>query len=127
MERRFFLGLWLLVALLVLGFLNAGWVDRANAQVVRALEQTEEAIQAGDLDRAEALAQQARKLWQDGWNTVAAVADHTAMDEINGLFAEMEHYARSRAHTLFGASCARVRELVEAVSDDHRFTWWNFL
>ena len=69
---------------------------------------------------------EARLLWEKGWNRLAVMADHTIMDEIDGLFSQMEHYAREGAAFL-GASCARVRELVSAVSDDHRLTWWNLL
>ena len=72
------------------------------------------------------MAKQAKKEWENNWEKTACVADHGPMDEIDGLFAQMAYYAQTDA-SLFGAGCARVRELVSAVSDGHQFTWWNFL
>lgn len=126
MGRRFYLGAGILALLLVLGIFNGHWLDQSNRQIVQRLIQAEEAAQEGNSDDALALAQQAKALWQSSWNRVAVVADHTAMDEIDGLFSQLVHYAREGAAS-FCATCARVRELVKAVSDGHQFTWWNLL
>ena len=126
MGRRFYLGAGILALLLALGIFNGHWLDQSNRQVVQRLIQAEEAAQEGNSDDALALAQQAKALWQSSWNRVAVVADHTAMDEIDGLFSQLVHYAREGAAS-FCATCARVRELVSAVSDGHQFTWWNLL
>ena len=126
MERRFYLGIAILLGLLVLGIWAGKWTENANTQVVQYLSQAEEAIREGDPAAALVLTREARLLWEKGWNRLAVMADHTIMDEIDGLFSQMEHYAREGTSFL-GASCARVRELVSAVSDDHRLTWWNLL
>lgn len=126
MERRFYLGAAILLALLVLGIFSGIWVDQASQQVVRCLAQAEEAVWNGNIADALVFSQQAQKLWDDTWNRVAVVADHTSMDEIDSLFAQMAYYAQTDT-SLFGAGCARVRELVSAVSDGHQFTWWNLL
>jgi hypothetical protein len=126
MERRFYLGIGILVLLLVMGIFCGIWVNNTNEQVVQCLTQAEEAIRMGYRDHALSLAHQAEMLWQQAWHRIAVVADHTSMDEIDGLFAQMAYYAQTDA-SLFGAGCARVRELVSAVSDGHQFTWWNFL
>ena len=126
MERRFYLGVGILVLLLVVGIFSGIWVEKANEKVVQCLQQAEEAAWTGDRELALKRTRQAAQLWKKEWNRVAVVADHTAMDEIDGLFSQMEHYAQD-GNALFGASCARVRELVSAVSDGHRFTWWNLL
>ena len=126
MERRFYLGLAILALLLGLGLLSGVWVDRSNRQVVEYLEMAEEAARTGTREEALELTRKAERLWKKGWHRVAVIADHTAMDEIDGLFAQMEHYAREGSG-LFGAGCARVRELVSAISDGHRLTWWNLL
>ena len=126
MARRFYLGVMILVLLLILGLFSGSWVSSANRQVALRLTQAEEAARQGNAEAGLVLARQAEQLWKKTWNRVAVVADHTAMDEIDGLFSQMEHYAQvGAAH--FGAGCARVRELVCAVSDGHRLTWWNLL
>lgn len=126
MERRFYLGVGILVAVLAFGLLGGVWMDKTNRPVVGYLEAAETAAGAGDTGQALALARQAEDLWKRQWRQVAVVADHTSMDNIDGLFAQMEHYAREDT-AFFGASCAQVRELVMAISDGHRFTWWNVL
>ena len=126
MERRFYLGIGILVLLLVVGIFCGSWINKANNQVVQYLSQAEEAVRAENGEHALALTRQAQKLWKQTWHRIAMVADHTSMDEIDGLFAQMEYYAQDGA-ALFGANCARVRELVSAVSDGHQLTWWNLL
>ena len=126
MERRFYLGVAILLALLVLGIFSGIWVNQASQQVVYCLTQAEESVRNGNPSEALVYSQQAQILWDSTWNWVAVVADHTSMDEIDGLFAQMAYYAQADV-SLFGAGCARVRELVSAVSDGHQFTWWNFL
>ena len=126
MERRFYLGVAVLLALLVLGIFCGIWVNQASQQVVHYLTQAEESVRNGNPSEALVYSQQAQMLWNSTWNRVAVVADHTSMDEIDGLFAQMAYYAQTDV-SLFGAGCARVRELVSAVSDGHQFTWWNLL
>jgi hypothetical protein len=126
MERRFYLGVAILLALLVLGIFSGIWVNQASQQVVHCLTQAEESVRNGNPSEALVFSQQAQMLWDSIWNRVAVVADHTSMDEIDGLFAQMAYYAQTDV-SLFGAGCARVRELVSAVSDGHQFTWWNLL
>ena len=127
MEKHFYLGIGILILFLVLGILGSVWLDRANESVTQALEQAVQAVQAGDLTRGTNLARQAAEYWQKSWNAVASVADHGAMDEIDGLFAQLQYYAEAQLPQMFGACCARVQELVEAVADTHRLTWWNLL
>ena len=120
------MGVAILLALLVLGIFSGIWVNQASQQVVSCLTQAEESVRNGNPSEALVYSQQAQMLWNSTWNRVAVVADHTSMDEIDGLFAQMAYYAQADV-SLFGAGCARVRELVSAVSDGHQFTWWNFL
>lgn len=127
MEKRFYLGVGILVLFLVLGLLSSAWMDRANETVTQYLQQAVRAAREGDLSQGRELARQAADRWQESWNTVASVADHGAMDEIDSLFAQMQFYADSQSLPLFGACCARVQKLVEAVADTHRLTWWNLL
>ena len=120
------MGVAILLALLVLGIFSGIWVNQASQQVVHCLTQAEESVRNGNPSEALVYSQQAQMLWNSTWNRVAVVADHTSMDEIDGLFAQMAYYAQADV-SLFGAGCARVRELVSAVSDGHQFTWWNLL
>ena len=127
MEKRFYLGLGILIFFLILGL----WVSRGMKEgarpVTRLLEQAAEAALSGDTEQGADLARQARKLWNDRWGIMALAADHAPMDEIDGLLAQMEFFARARDGQRLGACCARVAELVEAMAEAHALSWQNVL
>lgn len=127
MEKRFYFGVGILALFLVLGLLTMKYMDKTNAGVVQTLEQAAQAAQAGDIARGRELADTARQRWKDGRRTVAAMADHKPMDEIDALFAQMEQYAVTGSEANFGACCARLAERIRSVADDHSLTWWNIL
>jgi len=124
MERRFYLGTGILLAILLLGLLT-GWLMQQNQQPVAEL--LEQAAQAEDLQSGVQLAQQAKEDWHKRWKAVAAVADHTPMDEIDTLFAEMDVYIREKEDVHFYACCSQLASLLRAVSEAHKLSWWNLL
>ena len=126
-EKRFYLGTGILVFLLVLGLLTGRSMAQFSEETAAFLEQAEAAILSGNTQTGTELAQQARRLWQKRWHLAALVADHSPMDEIDGLFAQMEFFAKTEDLPRLGACCARVAELVEAVADAHTLRWWNVL
>lgn len=124
---RFCFGIGILVLFLVLGL----WVSYAMNNVHQSIGETldQAAVQAldGDLESGFLLAQQARSHWQAHWNSTASVADHAPMDEIDGLFAQLDAYRQSERPDDFAAYCARLSALVMAVGEAHSLTWWNLL
>lgn len=124
---RLWLGIGILVVLLVGGLWVSHMVDDVHQSIGKTLD--EAAVQAldGDLESGFALAQQARNYWQAHWNGTAAVADHAPMDEIDGLFAQLDAYRQSQRPDDFAAYCARLSALVIAVGEAHSLTWWNLL
>lgn len=127
MEKRFFLGLGILLVFLVLGFLVSWGMEEVTRPVSQMLEQAEEAVLSGDIKGGAELARRAKEIWESGWNVMALAADHSPMDEIDGLLAQIDYYAQEENRVELGACCARVAQLVEAVSEAHAFTWWNLL
>jgi hypothetical protein len=49
------------------------------------------------------------------------------MDEINGLFAQAKTYLQTGAREDFAATRSRLSQLISAVSDAHKLTWWNLV
>ena len=127
MEKRFYLGLGILALFLILGLAVTWGMERVSGPASQLLEQATEEILRGNLEEGVALAQKARGIWEKGWRAVALVADHSPMDEIDGLFAQMDYLAKAGDRIQLGACCARVAELVEAVADAHALTWWNII
>ena len=127
MEKRFYLGVGILVLFLGLGLVTAWGMEKTAEPVAQALEQASRAALAGNADEGIRLAAQAKEIWVKGWKGIVTVADHTPVDEIDGLFAQLQYYADAGNLQALGACCTRLSELVEAVSDAHRLTWWNIL
>ena len=127
MEKRFYFGVGLLVLFLILGIVAAAATDSASTPIARQLEEAAREAVAGDVEKSIALARSAKQSWQGVWKPFATVADHSPMDEIDGLFAQMEFFAKTEDLPRLGACCARVAELVEAVADAHTLRWWNVL
>ena len=124
MERRFYIGVGLLLAILFLGLLT-GWVmEKKQLPTAELLEQ---AAQTEDFQSGVQLARQAKDKWRKQWKAVAAAADHTPMDEIDTLFAEMEVFAREEEQVHFSACCRQLASLLRAVAEAHRLSWWNVL
>ena len=127
MEKRFYWGVVLLAGLLVGGLLVSRQTERICAPVSRQLNQAAQACLSGVPEQAEALATQAEGLWNNAWKTVASLADHAHLDEIDSLLERMNYHRLAGQTQLFGACCRQLAEMVDAVADAHRLNWWNFL
>lgn len=125
--KRCWFGLGLLIVLLA-GSIFVTWhMGRSHEPMAEAVTQAAERALTGDWGNAEALAGKARASWEKNWGISAAFADHEPMEEINGLFAQLEVYAASRDSLGYAAVCAQLRTALEAMGDAHGFVWWNLL
>lgn len=124
---RFWLGVGLMAVLLALGLWNAAAMEDLHDPISRTLEEAAQQTLSGNTQSGIALARQARGRWAGNWRRTASVSDHTPMDEIDGLFAQLEVYAKSEKPTEFAAYCAQLAARIDAVGDAHQFTWWNLL
>lgn len=127
MEKHFYFGVGILLVFLVLGIFVAVFMDNACDPISRQLETAAREAMSGDLERGIALALQAKQNWTSSWKKMATVADHTPIDEIEGLFSEMEIFARAKDTEHFSACCAQLSRLMEAMAEAHSLTWWNLL
>lgn len=125
--KRLILGLIVLAALLALGITVSAVFTLAHEPTAELLEDAKEAALDGDWDRAIVLFNKAQNRWKNAWRFTAAFADHSPMDEMDGLFAQLEVFARQKSREQFPALCARLAELAEAMAESHRFCWWMLL
>lgn len=124
---RAWLGVGLLVLFLVLGLWISFSMGGVHQQIAQKLEQAAEQGLSGDLEEGIALARQACSDWEKHWHGTASVADHAPMDEIDGLFAQLEIYGKAGQRADFAAFCSRLSRLVAAVGEAHGLSWWNLL
>ena len=125
--KRGAIGLGLLVFLLAAGLLVTWGMDHCHDRIAEDLEDAAEHALMGDWEQAEKLSQGAEKDWERCWNFSASFADHEPMEEIDGLFAQLEIYEKAREKTSFAAACAELSRRVEAMGEAHGLTWWNLL
>lgn len=125
--KRFWFGIAVLAVLLGLCLWAAGAMEEIHKPIAEQLSLASEAAMDGDWSRAEVLATQAYTAWKHSWRATASVADHSPMDEVDGLFAQLPIYVREEESTHFAATCAQLSQLVEAMHDAHAFNWWNLL
>lgn len=127
MERRMWIGIGILVLFFLLGLYTAHSTQQACYPIGDMLQQACDYAAIGQWDAAAALTLRANKKWDALWNRLALIADHSPMDEIDGLFSQAKMYARTDAVQDFSATCARLSQLVDAIADAHKMTWWNLL
>lgn len=122
---RIWLGNFLLAVLLIFGLWCANYTERTMAPIAGELEQAAQALRAGQVRGGIERAEQAQGKWEKAWHSTAALSDHTPMDEIDGLFAQLSGYQTEPAH--YAACCDRIAQLIYAMAEAHSPTWWNLL
>ena len=123
--RRMWVGVVLLAALLATGVLTAYLTAQAHSPVTRELGKAAQAALTEDWEQAGKCAARAQAIWQGNWDLTAAVADHSPMEEIDGLLAELQIYLHKRESVHFSATCARLCKLAQDMADAHAISWWN--
>lgn len=122
---------WLGVGILLVLLLASLWVTAAMGDIHEPISVTMksagEAALAGDWERAEALATDARTIWYQNRPFTASVADHAPMDEIDALFARLSVAAGQGDASAFSDICARLNVLLHAMAEGHQALWWNVL
>ena len=124
---RFWIGVALLGVFLGLGLWVAEAMDSIHIPIAQKLEPAAQDTFAGDMESGVARADEAYREWERCWRGTAAVADHAPMDEIDGLFAQVQSYAQAGDGADFAAGCRRLSKLIEAIGEAHSPGWWNLL
>lgn len=125
--KRFWIGLGLLLALLGAGLWSMAAMERVHSAISIDLQQSARAAQQDDWMAADEFAASAAGDWKDGWHFSAALADHSSLEQIDALFAQLEVYRKNREPLAYAATCAQLAQLIEALHEGHRLSWWNLL
>ena len=125
--KRCRFGVILLVCLLIIGGASAWAMVKTSEPVAALCRQAGESALSGDWMRAEEQFRRAKMQWETQFPFCATLADHEPMENINGMFAQLEVYAQCRDAESFAAACALLSEDVKAVGEAHRLSWWNIL
>lgn len=125
--KRLWLGLLILVLLLAGSILIQMLLYKVHRSIAQDLEQAALSALVQDWQASISLARTALSRWQRWHHFTAAFADHTPMDELDGLFSQLPVYAQNREDPHFAATCKELSFLANAMAESHRLSWWNFL
>lgn len=124
---RELLGVAILALLLVAGLLSAWYLNRQITSMASTVEDSSWLALSGQWENAKELIGASRQDWEKGWRFRAAFADHTYLEEIDGLFRELTVYSAAGERTEFARVCALLAERLEAIASSARLSWWNVL
>lgn len=125
--KHFWSGIGLLAVLLALGLWTSHAMEAVHAPIADSLALAAEKTLSGNTGEGIDAARQARSQWEQHRHATASVADHEPMEEADSLFAQIESFIVAGDMSQFAACCARLSELVRAISESHTLTWWNLL
>ena len=125
--RRIWIGIILLALLLGAGFWVSGFMKNAHLPVARDVRLAGELALEEEWGPAQAYAKRGEALWKEKRPVIAAISDHEPMDEIDALFAQLKVYANRKEEIAYGATCAHLASLLEALGQSHNCNWWNLM
>ena len=127
MQRQLTVGIGILLFFFLIGLFSSVAIDHACSPISELLQQAGNVAATGDTQTATFLLHSAKLQWQNNWHKIALLADHTPMDEIDGLFSQAAAYAQCNSPSDLSAGCQRLASLIQAVSEAHSLTWWNLV
>ena len=123
---RLWIGAGLLLALLLGGLgLRLGIVPFQES-VAKKLDTAATLAVDGSWKMAQNTAFAARDRWRRHKNGIAAVTDHEPMEEMEGLFQELNFLDSDRAVD-FACICVQLAEISRAIGETQRLKWWGVL
>ena len=125
--KRFWIGVCVLSLLLASGIATCCAIKGFHAPISRSLEAASQAALSDDWAAATSYSADAFTRWQRCRDLTAAFADHSVLEEIESLFAEIEVYRHTDDRLAFAATCAHLSRLAEAVAESHLPKWQNLL
>ena len=127
LKLRELAGFLLLLLLLLAGLLSSWHMGRQHGEIAKHLEDSAWLALSGQWSDARETAETARQRWEKDWSLRAVFGDHTPIEEIDDMFAELTICGAAGERTEFARICAALSSRVEAMGDAHRISWWNVL
>lgn len=125
--KRFLIGAALLASLFLGGLLISFTFGRTFEPMADGLVLASQAARDENWPQARELTRHIRQQWSSRWGLTAVFSDHEPMEQVEGLFAQLEIYGSKRQGPAFAALCEKLAQMLTDLGEEHIFTWWNFL
>ena len=124
--KRIWFGAALLAVLLILGIGSAALMEDTHLTQAAELNRAADLAMSGSWERAGAALSAAKSSWDKRSPIIAGLSDHEPMDQINGIFAQLEVFLTMRDAASFSSSCLYLAKQLEALGRSHSFNLQNF-
>lgn len=125
--NRIWFGAALLAVLLVLGFGSSAFMERIYTAQAKDLTRAAELALEGNWAGAENFAGAARREWDKRRPITAALSEHGPIDQAEGLFAQLEAFAKAKDAALYSSACLQLASQLEALGQSHSLNLQNLL
>lgn len=118
-----------MILLVILAFSVAATVlmQHTYPAMAAALDTAAREAEAGNWPAAQETARRALEAWEKTRTFTAIFADHSPMDDMDGLFAELQTYIQLQEMPHFAATCRHLSRLAQSMGENHALVWWNLL
>ena len=123
--KRIWFGAALLILLLALGLGSGALMEQTHQAQAEDLNRAAELAAEGNWTGAKNFTGAARREWDKNRMLIAALSDHEPMDQIEGLFAQLEVFADIRDAASFESTCRYLASQLEALGKSHSFNLQN--
>lgn len=123
---RLWIGIGLLLVLLAAGIWLCAGLSPFHEDLADDLDRAAELANAGDWEKAHAIAESARKEWLERQKLTAAFIDHEPLERAQALFAEME-LMKPEQYREFAAVCVHLAQTCRGISEPLKLKWWSLL
>ena len=125
--KRIWFGAGLLVLLLVLSLICSALMENPWKIQSENLNRAARLAADGDWSAVEDLMEVAKQKWNQKQLLVSALFHHDTIDQIDGLFAQLEIYRASRRAVSFSSTCVYLSRLLDSLGQSHSFNLKNLL
>lgn len=125
--KRSWIGAGMLLALLLGGIVSSWWMQKALGGISLTISQAQHQAAGENWSQVELLTREAQEAWEKTWRISASLTDHAPMELVDSLFSQLEVYEQLQDSPACRDLCAQLYQELEAIADEHTFTWWNFL
>ena len=124
--KRIWFGAGLLIALLILGICSSIVLERTQPAQAETLNRAARLAADGDWAAARTLSEEARIRWDRQHFLISALCSHEPMDQIDGLFAQLEVFSDARSAVSFSSTCVYLASQIESLGKSHSLNLHNF-
>ena len=123
--KRIWFGAALLILMLALGLLSSAIMERTWQAQSENLNCAASLAAEGDWAGARQLQDEAQTEWERKQLLVAALCRHEPIDQIDGLFAQLEIFSEARRAVSFGSTCVYLSQQLDSLGQSHSFNLKN--